>query len=406
MLSFVTRWTRRTVILGSLALLLVSSAVSTQESTPEAVPSTAYSVTVLDTRPFTEALLSELQVPQGFEVSVFAQGLDNPRWMIFGEDGTLYVSQRAMGTVVALTDTDADGAADGAARVVVSGMPLAHGLEIRDGHLYVFADKVITRAPIQPNGDIGTPETLIDNLPDSGQHSARTLAFGPDGQLYANIGSPCNACGNSTPEYAAMLRGTADFSTHNVFASGLRNTIGFDWHPVTEQMWGFDHGIDAIGDDTPPEELNLLERGNNYGWPYCYGDSVVNDFIPGNPPGTTKAAFCAAATSPTLPYQAHSAPIGFTFYTGSSFPDEYVNDAFVVMRGSWNRSVATGYKVVRVLFDDAGQPTGFEDFMSDFLIEDGTAEFGRPAGIVVAPDGSLLVSEDSNGIIYRIAFVG
>ena len=174
-----------------------------------------------------------------------------------------------------------------------------------------------------------------------------------------------------------------------MFASGLRNTIGFDWHPVTEQMWGFDHGIDAIGDDTPPEELNLLERGNNYGWPYCYGDSVVNDFIPGNPPGTTKAAFCAAATSPTLPYQAHSAPIGFTFYTGSSFPDEYVNDAFVVMRGSWNRSVATGYKVVRVLFDDAGQPTGFEDFMSDFLIEDGTAEFGRPAGIVVAPDGTI-----------------
>lgn len=397
-------------VLASFVLLFAFSTVTAQE--PEPQPEDGHRATTSWTsfepplRPFDPAYLSELTVPAGFEVSIFAQDLSNPRIMVYGDDGTLYVSQRIPGNVIALSDTDGDGVADGAPRVVASGIPLAHGLTVHDSHLYIAANKSIFRAVINADGSVGEPQVLVDNLPEAGQHSARTIGFGPDGLLYINIGSPCNVCINSIPEHATILRGPADFATRSVFASGLRHTIGFAWHPVTGQLWGLDHGIDTLGDDVPPEELNLLERGNNYGWPYCYGDNQANDFTDGYPPGRTREEFCADATAPTLPYQAHSAPIGFTFYTGSQFPADYSNDGFAVMRGSWNRNEATGFKVVRVLFDDNGQPTGFEDFMTDFLIEDGMAQFGRPAGIVVAPDGSLLVSEDSNNIIYRIAYTG
>jgi glucose/arabinose dehydrogenase len=363
-----------------------------------------YAVTEPELQPFSADLLSRLQLPAGFQVSIYAQGLENPRIMVFGDDGTLYISQRTAGNVLALNDADGDGVAEQVR--TVAEIELAHGLTINNGQLYIAANRSIYTAAINADGSLAEPQLMVDDLPESGQHSARTLAFGADGMIYLNIGSPCNACGNSTQEYATILQIQPDFSSRSVYASGLRHTIGFGWHPMTGQMWGFDHGTDTLGDDVPPEELNLLEQGNNYGWPYCYGDKIVNEFIPGQPPGSTKEDFCAASVAPVLSYQAHSAPIGMVFYTANQFPTDYLNDAFVAMRGSWNRSQATGYKIIRVLFDDNGQPTGFEDFMTGFLSDDGLSQFGRPAGLVVAPDGSLLLAEDTNGIIYRITYTG
>jgi glucose/arabinose dehydrogenase len=231
------------------------------------------------------------------------------------------------------------------------------------------------------------------------------MKFGPDGLLYINIGSPCNACYDNDPERAAILQMQLEDSTRTIFADGLRNTLGFDWHPETQELWGMDHGIDFLGNDSPNEELNLIEEGNNYGWPFCYDEQEVNEYLPVEPTGQTKAEFCAQSTAPTWLYQAHSAPIGMVFYTGDAFPEEYQNSAFVAMRGSWNRIPAVGYNVVRILFDEEGQPTGFEDFVTGFLIEDGMAHFGRLAGLLVLEDGSLLIAEDTNGVIYRVSYM-
>ena len=202
-------------------------------------------------------------------------------------------------------------------------------------------------------------------------------------------------------EHATMLRAELDGSARTIFASGLRNTIGFDWHPTTSVLWGMDHGTDWLGDDVPPEELNRLETGKNYGWPYCYADRQIDPVI-GDPPSTTKEAYCAMTAEPEITVQAHGAPIAFTFYDGTSFPVAYRDSAFVALRGSWNRTQATGYKIARLVFNDAGEPVDYEDFVTGFLIEDGTAQFARLAGVAVAPDGALLFSDDQNGIVYRV----
>jgi glucose/arabinose dehydrogenase len=224
--------------------------------------------------------------------------------------------------------------------------------------------------------------------------------------LYVSVGSPCNACSFENREYATILQIQPDGSSRVIFAEGLRNTIGWGWHPETGQMWGMDHGSDWRGDDQPPEELNLLNQGNNYGWPHCFADRQVDPYLASPPPGMTKAEFCAQSVGPALTYQAHSAPIGMVFYTGEQFPEMYRNDAFVAMRGSWNRQQPVGYKIVRIDFDEAGQPVAFEDFVTGWLIEDGQAQFGRVAGLLVLQDGSLLIAEDTNGMIYRVSYIG
>lgn len=224
--------------------------------------------------------------------------------------------------------------------------------------------------------------------------------------LYITVGSTCNECGESNQENATVLRANPGGSNRVIYSKGLRNTIGFGWHPETGELWGMDHGTDWRGDNNPPEELNLLAEGNDHGWPFCYGEQEPDVYTPHEPPsGVSKAAYCANTTAPTLTYQAHSAPIGMIFYTAEQFSEEYRQDAFIAMRGSWNRSEATGYEVVRLHFEN-GQPVSFESFVSGFLIEDGTAHFARLAGIAIAPDGSLLVSDDTNGVIYRIAYTG
>ncbi|HEV2734216.1 MAG TPA: PQQ-dependent sugar dehydrogenase [Longimicrobiaceae bacterium] len=224
--------------------------------------------------------------------------------------------------------------------------------------------------------------------------------------LYVSVGSTCNNCGETNRENATLLRMRTDGSDRGVYASGLRNMIGWDWHPATGQLWGMDHGSDWRGDDLPPEELNRVENGTHYGWPFCYGDRRVDAFTPAAPPGGDRQGFCRRTAAPVLTYTAHAAPIGMVFYKGMQFPAEYRGDAFVAMRGSWNRRPPSGYKLVRIRFDAAGSPTRIEDFVTGFLSRDGQAFRGRIAGVAVARDGSVLFADDTNGVIYRVAYAG
>jgi glucose/arabinose dehydrogenase len=350
-------------------------------------------------RPYDAALAANLRVPSEFTLSTFATDVDNAR-MLVARGSSLYVTRPELGDVLRLEDADGDGAADGRA-TALSGLPLVHGIVFRDNQVYLATPNQVLLANVGVSGDFEAPEVIIDDLPDGGQHPLRTIGISPDDRLFISVGSTCDACDESNPENATMLVAALDGSSRSTFAAGLRNTIGFGWHSTTGQLWGMDHGSDWRGSDTPPEELNAISQGDDYGWPYCYGDRVIDPVIQ-DPPEGTKAEYCADTSGPALSTQAHNAPIGFAFYTGTSFPSEYRDDAFIAMRGSWNRYPPTGYKVVRVVFDD-GVPQRFEDFVTGFLIEDGTATFGRPAGIAVAPDGSLLFSDDTSGAIYRVS---
>ncbi|MBE2317955.1 PQQ-dependent sugar dehydrogenase [Solirubrobacter sp. CPCC 204708] len=343
-------------------------------------------------RPATPERIATLQVAAGFKLSVAAQNLGNARMLAVGRDGTVFVTRREEGDVLALRDRDGDGAYE-RRRTATRGLKLVHGITLRGNRVYLVTDTKLYRARV--DGDRFTQRRLLTaDLPDAGQHPNRTLAFGPDQQLYITVGSTCNACDDSNPQSATILRARADGTHRRVFASGLRNTIGFGWHPQTEQLWGMDHGSDWRGDDQPPEELNRIVRGGNYGWPFCFGARAVDRYLPADPPSGTPESYCARTAPPTLTYQAHSAPIGMAF-TGDG-------NAFIAMRGSWNRGAPVGYKLVRLNFS-GGQPTGFEDIVSGFLTEGGQAQFGRLAGVTVDRDGSVLFSDDSNGVLYRLS---
>ncbi len=324
-----------------------------------------------------------------------------------GADGTIYVTQREPGTLTMLRDTDNDGVAD--VQKVVAEKKMLHGLTIHNGKMYLVTVKEVLVADIKPDGTLTPPRTIISDLPDGGQHPNRTLAVGSDGMLYITAGSTCNACDETNEESATVLRASLDGRTRKIFASGLRNTIGFGWHPVSRRMYGMDHGIDWLGDNDQREELNEITEGTKYGWPYVYADSKINpqDDVPPKF-GLTNEDWARQSKEPSLLYTAHSAPMGMAFYTGTMFPDEYRNDAFVAMRGSWNRKPPSGYEVVRIRFDRSGTPTAIEPFLTGFLVKNGSpegkdAQFARLAGLAVARDGALLVSDDTNNIIYRIS---
>lgn len=375
---------------------------------------------------FDDKLLAQLKAPPGFRISVFAKDLGNVRWMVPMPNGDVYVTRREGGDVLLLRDTNRDGVMD-EKKPVAQGLKQPHGLALRGNQLYIAADRKVLAADILQDGALSTPRVLIDDLPDAGQHPNRTIAFGPDGMLYITVGSTCNDCRDANPENATIVRALPDGSARNTFARGLRNTIGFGWHPTSGLLYGFDHGSDYKGDDQPPEELNQIQANKHYGWPFCYANKVVDKLAFNDPPNTTKGDFCPTTEAPALTYTAHAAPIGFAFYTGGNFPAEYRNDAFVAFRGSWNRLQPSGYRIARVRFDANGRPTAVEDFVTGWLMatppaplaQPGKAppgpeqdkarrpaQFGRLAGLAVAADGSLLVAEDQNGVIYRVRYEG
>lgn len=356
--------------------------------------------------PASDENVAKLKLPPGFKIARWNETIVRPRMIVVAADGTTYVSSRETGRLTMLKDADRDGKADGRGNVVAEKRNL-HGVALSpDGKtMYVTTIREVYSTTVAGDGSLGELKEIYSGLPDAGQHPNRTLAVGPvDGKLYLSVGSTANATDEKNPEAATMLIAEPDGSGRKIFAQGLRNTIGFGWHPLTRELWGADHGIDWLGDDEQPEELNRIEQGKHYGWPYIYADGRFN---PQDDPaeGQTMQGLSDASVKPTLMYTAHAAPMQMTFYTGDMFPPEYKNDAFIAMRGSWNRKTPSGYEVVRVRFDKGGKPVAMEPFLTGFLQRTGEGawtQFARLAGCAQLPDGSLLVGDDSNGVIYRV----
>lgn len=347
----------------------------------------------------TSEMVQQLDVPEGFQVSQYATDLGKPRMMAVSEQGNVYVTTRE-GKVFLLKDENNDGKSDQTQTVLT--LDQVHGLAIQDDWLYMVTVNDVFRAKMKENGGLEQPDTIMTDLPDGGQHPNRTIEFGPDGKLYVSVGSTCNACDETTEESATLLVADADGKNREIYAKGLRNTIGFDWEPTTQKLWGMDHGIDWLGDEEQREELNQLEKDGNYGWPYIYGEGKYNP-ADEPPADTTYEEYAKMVTNPVMTFEAHSSPLDMIFYTGNQFPEEYQNDAIVTFHGSWNREKPSGYKVIRINFED-GKPVDSTDLVTGFLTDDNQKQFGRVTGLAVLPDGSLLISDDENGVIYRLNY--
>lgn len=338
--------------------------------------------------------LDRIMLPPGFEISVFADNVPNARAMALGDKGTVFVGSMRAGKVYAVSTREGKAVAT---QVIASGLNMPVGVAFRDGALYVSAvDRILRLDRVEDSlAQPPTPQVVTDRLPAETHHGWKFIAFGPDGLLYVPVGAPCNVCNPDTNRYANIMRMRADGSGLEVFARGVRNSVGFDWHPETRELWFTDNGRDWLGDDQPDCELNHAPRKDmHFGFPFCHAGDVSDPEF-----GRTRA--CSEFTPPALKLGAHVAPLGMRFYTGNAFPAIYKNNLFIAEHGSWNRSRKSGYRIMRVSVTP-GKPTQQEVFAEGWL--QGQSAWGRPADVLVMNDGSLLVSDDQAGAIYRIGY--
>lgn len=336
-----------------------------------------------------------LTIPAGFRIDTFASGLGHARFMAVDPSGTLLVSATGDGKILALPDKNRDGKAD---RVVTlaEGLNLPHGLAFRQDMLYVAETDKVRRYSYDPEGPALGETVVLARLPSDGGHFTRTITFGPDDKMYVSVGSSSNIIEEPDPRRAAILRFDADGGDAEIFARGLRNAVGLVWHPVAHELWATDNGRDWLGDDLPPDEVDVVKAGGDYGFPYAYGDKVTD-------PEFDNASRAAATLPPKIEIPAHSAPLGLTFFTADSFGTDYKNDLFVCFHGSWNRSVPTGYKVVRyhLTGKTKEEVASASDFITGWLTPDGA--LGRPVDVIVGADSSLYISDDKAGVVYRVS---
>ncbi len=350
--------------------------------------------------PASDAVAAIFETPPGLTVGLYANGLENPRMLRPTPAGHLLVSLSRAGQVVILDpDRTGDGLPD-ARRVLLDQLDGPTSLELHEGWLVIGVRDGVVRVPFdsETGETSGAVERLVSGLPQGGNHRTRTARYGPDGHLYVSVGSSCNVCLEEDPRRAAMLRYAADGSREEIYATGLRNSVGFDWHPLTGALYATDNGRDLLGNDFPPCELNEVVRGGFYGWPFVNGDGVVDpDF------GAESDPRIQAARSPSFNFRAHNAPLGMTFVRDPAAPATLRGAARVALHGSWNRTRKDGYKVVSLHW----QPDGSiieRDFMTGFLTgEDRDEVLGRPVDVAEGPDGSFFVSDDYAGAIYRVA---
>jgi glucose/arabinose dehydrogenase len=343
--------------------------------------------------------LDTLQLPPGFQISIYAADVPGARSLTLSENGTLFVGTRRS-SVYAITDENGDQQAD-RVRVIASGLVSPNGVAFRDGALYVAElGRVLRYDNIEANLDNPPAPALVRDgfyVGDGGLHAWKFIAFGPDGKLYVPVGVPCNVCVEDAA-YGIIARMNPDGSELETFASGVRNTVGFDWHPETGELWFTDNGRDWMGDDQPPDELNHApESGLHFGFPYCHGGTIPD-------PDFGRRRACDEFTPPAINLGPHVAALGMRFYTGAMFPETYANQIFIAEHGSWNRTVPIGYRVSLVRLDESGQAVSYEPFVEGWLRAGGA--WGRPVDVLVMPDGALLVSDDMAGAIYRISYQG
>ena len=340
------------------------------------------------------APLADLVVPPGFKISVFASGLIGARLMTVSPEGVLLVARRRTHEVVALPDKNKDGIAE--PEVILTGQTNAHSLAFRGGYLYIATTPAVMRVRWTNGAPDGTPSVFVD-LPTStpAVHTSRTLNFGPDGRLYVSIGSSCDVCTEGDPRRTTIQVYDAD-GKGRPFATGLRNANGFDFDPATGRLWAGDNGQDGLGPDFPPDEINLVEEGKHYGFPFFIGNNRPNPT-----PVTESVPASLSPVAPALELPAHVASTDVRFYTGTQFPSAYRNAMFLAMHGSTAIPAKVGYKVIRVRMK-GGRPDGFDDFVTGW-VKDGVVS-GRPAGLATGADGALYISDDNKGFIYRISY--
>lgn len=342
--------------------------------------------------------IEQITLPPGFEIRVYASGVENARSMALSPTGTLFVGSRSAGNVYAILDRNGDGNADEVI-TLARGLHEPNGVAFRDGALYVAEvhrvlrfDDIESRLKNPP-----APVVVNDQFPTDGHHGWKFIRFGPDDRLYVPVGAPCDICEPNPDRYAAIMRLRPDGSGLETFARGIRNTVGFDWHPATRELWFTDNGRDWLGDDLPPDELNTAPRpGMHFGYPYCHAGDIPDPEFGGK-------RRCDEFTPPAMRLGPHVAALGMRFYTGTMFPPEYRHQIFIAEHGSWNRSAPSGYRVTLVRLEN-NRPVAYEVFAEGWL--QGGRGWGRPVDVLAMPDDSLLVSDDLAGVIYRITYKG
>ncbi|WP_190808766.1 sorbosone dehydrogenase family protein [Flagellimonas sp. S3867] len=344
--------------------------------------------------------LANLNLPHGFKIQVFAEGLDGARSMAMGDNGTLFVGTRNENTIYALQDLDNDFYAE-KVMVLDTTLEAPNGVAFKDGALYVAEVSRLLRYPNieQQLSDLQEPEVIYDDYPTEFHHGWKYIAFGPDDKLYVPVGAPCNICERSGEDerFATITRMDPDGSNREIYAKGVRNTVGFTWHPETGNLWFTDNGRDMLGDDIPPCELNrVTEIGQHFGYPYCHGGTVKDPEFGDKFP-------CSDFEPPVQAMGAHVAPLAVKFYRGSMFPEKYKDYAFVAEHGSWNRSSKVGYRISLVKLKE-DKAVSYETFIDGWLDDEKQEAFGRPVDMLFLKDGSMLISDDFGDAIYRVTY--
>jgi glucose/arabinose dehydrogenase len=344
-----------------------------------------------------------LKLPPGFALAIFARDLPGARVLALDPEGNLLLSLTSQGRVVALPDKNGDGAADTVA-TVLQGLNKPHGLAFGPGEeprLYVAETHRVSAYDYDPERLTAYNQEKIADLPPGGRHFTRTLLFLPAARghrLLISVGSSCDTCEEQDPRHAKILIVDADGGDLSTFASGLRNSPFMAVHPLSQHVWATEMGRDHLGDDLPPDEINLILKGSHYGWPYCYGKRVHDGKF--DPNGAYRE-FCAETIPSFIDIPAHSAPLGLAFFP-AEWPKEFRYNLLVAYHGSWNRSAPTGYKVVRHRLDSAGNPVDAEDFITGWLTPAGA--LGRPVDILITDDGVIYISDDKAGVVYRVVY--
>ncbi len=340
--------------------------------------------------------LEQLKLPAGFKIDLYASDIPNARSMVLSPTGILFVGTRQAGNVYAVLDQNDDFHADEVI-TLAKGLNMPNGVAFKNGALYIAEVSRVLRYDNIEQQLHSPPEPVIvrNDFPTDKHHGWKYIAIGPDGMLYVPVGAPCNICEKDDPRYASIMRMHLDGSGLEIFTRGVRNTVGFDWHPQTNELWFTNNGRDWMGDELPPDTLHLAsKKGLHFGFPYCHAGDIPD-------PQYGNRRDCEEFSRPALKLGPHVAPLGMKFYTGSMFPSAYRHQIFMAEHGSWNRSVPIGYRITMALFDENRRPR-YEIFAEGWL--QGDKAWGRPVDLVVMRDGSLLVSDDKAGVIYRISY--